>query len=651
MSMNENSSEGRRPNLMGKFYAPLVSGLNIVGSIWIFVIMVLINADVFSRYLFNSPIRGIPTIVSMSIIAIVFFQLPDALRSGRMTRNDVLIGKLLASPSGSGHRWQAAYYLLGAFLMALIIYFSIPFLGKAWHLESYVGTQGDFIFSDWPILAVVILGALFCGLEFVFQVKRDISAHISLLGQSVRSVLGAALPLILVIAVATILVFAPLSNLEIAVTALVLVLVLVYVGVHIGVALSVISFFAIWGIRDDVLIAGKMLSSAASESLQRFEFGIIPLFILMGTLISVSDVGADLYKVANQLFRRLKGGLGMATVFANAIFAATTGASIASASVFTQVAVPEMLKMGYTPRFSVGVVAGSSVLGMLIPPSMLMILYGILTESSIGDLFIAGIVPGIVLSVAYCLMIYVMAMRFPRMVISEDHKTQDDSLMPMGELLRKLVPIMALIVVVMGGIYGGFFTATEAGGIGAFGALLMALARRSLTWQKFWHILTETGQITAAICFLFISAHIYARMITVTGLPNALEDLINVSEIGFIGLLAVYLIIIIILGTILDAGSIMLIMVPIVIPLFIAMEASGVDIVSLTWIGVLTIIGVEIGLLTPPLGIACFVIHNNLQDESITVGDIFRGAAPFALMMFLVLILIVIFPQIALVLL
>ncbi|MBT5941995.1 MAG: TRAP transporter large permease subunit [Rhodospirillaceae bacterium] len=636
---------------MGKFYAPLVSGLNIVGSIWIFVIMVLINADVFSRYLFNSPIRGIPTIVSMSIIAIVFFQLPDALRSGRMTRNDVLIGKLLASPSGSGHRWQAAYYLLGAFLMALIIYFSIPFLGKAWHLESYVGTQGDFIFSDWPILAVVILGALFCGLEFVFQVKRDISAHISLLGQSVRSVLGAALPLILVIAVATILVFAPLSNLEIAVTALVLVLVLVYVGVHIGVALSVISFFAIWGIRDDVLIAGKMLSSAASESLQRFEFGIIPLFILMGTLISVSDVGADLYKVANQLFRRLKGGLGMATVFANAIFAATTGASIASASVFTQVAVPEMLKMGYTPRFSVGVVAGSSVLGMLIPPSMLMILYGILTESSIGDLFIAGIVPGIVLSVAYCLMIYVMAMRFPRMVISEDHKTQDDSLMPMGELLRKLVPIMALIVVVMGGIYGGFFTATEAGGIGAFGALLMALARRSLTWQKFWHILTETGQITAAICFLFISAHIYARMITVTGLPNALEDLINVSEIGFIGLLAVYLIIIIILGTILDAGSIMLIMVPIVIPLFIAMEASGVDIVSLTWIGVLTIIGVEIGLLTPPLGIACFVIHNNLQDESITVGDIFRGAAPFALMMFLVLILIVIFPQIALVLL
>lgn len=649
--MNENSSEGRRPNLMGKFYAPLVSGLNIVGSIWIFVIMVLINADVFSRYLFNSPIRGIPTIVSMSIIAIVFFQLPDALRSGRMTRNDVLIGKLLASPSGSGHRWQAAYYLLGAFLMALIIYFSIPFLGKAWHLESYVGTQGDFIFSDWPILAVVILGALFCGLEFVFQVKRDISAHISLLGQSVRSVLGAALPLILVIAVATILVFAPLSNLEIAVTALVLVLVLVYVGVHIGVALSVISFFAIWGIRDDVLIAGKMLSSAASESLQRFEFGIIPLFILMGTLISVSDVGADLYKVANQLFRRLKGGLGMATVFANAIFAATTGASIASASVFTQVAVPEMLKMGYTPRFSVGVVAGSSVLGMLIPPSMLMILYGILTESSIGDLFIAGIVPGIVLSVAYCLMIYVMAMRFPRMVISEDHKTQDDSLMPMGELLRKLVPIMALIVVVMGGIYGGFFTATEAGGIGAFGALLMALARRSLTWQKFWHILTETGQITAAICFLFISAHIYARMITVTGLPNALEDLINVSEIGFIGLLAVYLIIIIILGTILDAGSIMLIMVPIVIPLFIAMEASGVDIVSLTWIGVLTIIGVEIGLLTPPLGIACFVIHNNLQDESITVGDIFRGAAPFALMMFLVLILIVIFPQIALVLL
>jgi tripartite ATP-independent transporter DctM subunit len=477
------------------------------------------------------------------------------------------------------------------------------------------------------------------------------------MGHSALSIISAITPLILAMAIGVVLVAAPLSNHEIAVIALLLVVVLVYIGVHIGVALSAISFFAIWGIRDDVFIAGKMLSLAASESLKRFEFGIIPLFILMGTLISVSDVGADLYKVANQLFRRLKGGLGMATVFANAIFAAVTGTSIASASVFTKVAVPEMIRFGYHPRFAVGVVAGSSVLGMLSPPSMLMILFGILSESSIGDLFIAGIVPGIVLSIAYSLMIYIMATRFPHMIQIKDHKAPDDRLMPVAELVRKLLPIMALITLILGGIYGGLFTATEAGGIGAFGALLLALIRRSLTWHKFWHVLRETGQVTAAICFLFISAHIYALMITVTGVPNALEDLIIQSGVGFMGLLIIYLVIIILLGTILDAGSIMLIMVPIVIPLFLVMESNGVDIVSITWIGLLTIIGVEIGLLTPPLGLACFVIHNNLQDiknlqdRKISVGDVFRGAAPFALVMLLVLILIVMFPEIAMVLL
>tara|TARA_B100001964_G_C14032903_1_gene509082 strand:- start:18 stop:866 length:849 start_codon:yes stop_codon:yes gene_type:complete len=282
---------------------------------------------------------------------------------------------------------------------------------------------------------------------------------------------------------------------------------------------------------------------------------------------------------------------------------------------------------------------------------MLMILFGILSESSIGDLFIAGIVPGILLSIAYSFMIYLMAVRFPRAIQTKDHKIPDDPLMPMVELMRKMAPIVALITIILGGIYGGFFTATEAGGIGAFGALLLALIRRSLTWPKFLYILKESGQVTAAICFLFISAHVYAIMITVTGLPNSLEDLIIQSGVGFMGLLIIYLAIIILLGTILDAGSIMLIMVPIVIPLFLAMESSGVDIVSLTWIGLLTIIGVEIGLLTPPLGLACFVIHNNLQDSRISVGDVFRGAAPFALVMLLVLILIVIFPEIAMVLL
>ena len=339
---------------------------------------------------------------------------------------------------------------------------------------------------------------------------------------------------------------------------------------------------------------------------------------------------------------RRRRGLGIATVFANAVFAAVNGTSIASASVFTKVAVPEMLRLGYRPRFAVGVVAGSSVLGMLIPPSLLLILYGILSETSIGDLFIAGIIPGLVLSAAYCVLIWIMAHRFPAHVAEpETLERALESEMSLRELVSKIMPIVILIIIVLGGIYGGFFTATEAGGVGALAALILTIIKRQLTWKSLWTALTETGHVTAAICFLLISAHLYARMITLTGIPNLMEAYVVGSGIGVWGLIAIYLITVVILGTILDAGSIMLITVPLAVPILLAFQ------VDLIWFGIITIIAVEIGLLTPPLGLACFVIHNNLQDDRISIEDIFWGAAPFALTMLVVLILVTLIPELA----
>jgi tripartite ATP-independent transporter DctM subunit len=341
----------------------------------------------------------------------------------------------------------------------------------------------------------------------------------------------------------------------------------------------------------------------------------------------------------------MRGGLGTATVGANAVFAAVTGTSIASASVFTKVAVPEMLRLGYKPRFSVGVVAGSSVLGMLIPPSLLLIVFGILAEQSIGDLFIAGILPGIVLAVAYCALIWVMATYFPDKVgTPEALNTKRESTMTGGQAARKSLPIFLLIALVLGGIYGGVFTATEAGGVGALGALVLAIAKRALNRSKLWEALSETGHVTASICFLLVSAHIYSRMIALTGIPNLMEHWVNESGLGLTGLLAIYIIAIILMGTILDAGSIMLITVPLMIPALAGFE------IDLIWFGIITIIAVEIGLLTPPLGLACFVIHSNLQDERIRIEDVFWGAVPFAITMLLVLLLIVAVPEIATVL-
>ncbi len=638
--------------MAGRLFGRLTSGLNAVGTVWIFGIMLLINTDVFLRFLFDRPVTGVPLMVSMSIVSIVFLQLADALKLGRMIRNEVLISRLLSKRPAIGNAFEAAFHLGGAVSMGILFFYSYPLFGKAWESQSYLGTAGDFTVPEWPVKAMILLGAAVCGIQFLLHFRRDLR----ILGDLPEAkkympfayILGTVILIVIALQLG---ILDSLSDIGVGALSVILMLVLVYLGVHVAIALAGLSFVCIWLLRDSAEVAGKMLSLAASDSLQRYEFGVIPLFVLMGLLVSISDVGRETYEVANQLFRRIKGGLGTATVFANAVFAAVTGTSIASASVFTKVAVPEMLRLGYHKRFAVGVVAGSSVLGMLIPPSLLLILFGIIAETSIGDLFIAGIVPGIVLAIAYSLLIALMAHRYPSKVFTEEgnHLTEQP-IMSLGELTLKIAPIVGLIIVVLGGIYGGVFTATEAGGVGAMGALLLALARRTLTWSKFWHVLVETGHVTAAISFLLIGAHIYARMIAVTGIPDALEVMIENSGLGFTALIIIYLAIIVAMGTILDAGSIMLITVPLAVPVMIAMEGAGVETNGLVWFGVITIIGVEIGLLTPPLGIACFVIHNNLQDPRISVNDVFWGAAPFALTMLIVLALVVIFPDIALIL-
>ncbi len=437
-----------------------------------------------------------------------------------------------------------------------------------------------------------------------------------------------------------------MTSVEIGLLSIVGVLILVYSGMHIAVALGLLSFVCIWAVRGDFMIAGKMLSMAASESLAQYDFGVVPLFVMMGILVSVSEIGRDTYDVANQLFRRLKGGLGTATVAANAVFAAVTGTSIASASVFTKIAVPEMLRHGYNPRFAVGVVAGSSVLGMLIPPSLLFILFGILAETSIGHLFIAGIVPGVLLAVAYCVLIWFMATYYPKSVkLTGPMTAETGPLMSTGEIILKAVPIVLLILLVIGGIYGGVFTATEAGGVGAAGALILTLIKGRLTLKTFWHVLVETGHVTAAICFLLIAANVYSRMITVSGLPNAIELGATNMSLGMYEILAIYIVILLLLGTIIDAGSIMLITVPLIVPLLAPFGVSTV------WLGVVTVIAVEVGLLTPPFGLAVFVVHSTLRDPKITVHDIFMGSLPFAAIMVAVLAIVVAFPKLSLILL
>ncbi len=429
-----------------------------------------------------------------------------------------------------------------------------------------------------------------------------------------------------------------MSPVEIGIISVVAIVVLVYLGLYIPVALGTVSFVAIWFVSGKPILAINFLRVAIGDSVTEYEFATIPLFTFMGLLVSKAGLGADIYDVMNRAFRKITGGIGMATVGANAVFAAVTGSSIASASVFTRISVPEMLRFNYNPRFAVGVVAGSSVLGMIIPPSSMLIIYSFVAEQSVGDMFLAGIVPGIILAATYIVAIFVMGRLTPGFVGGQTSDEYAADPMTTAEVLSKTVPIVLLITIVLGGIYTGWLTPVEAGAAGALAALLFATVRRRLSLRSFWESLLETGHITASILFLITTASLYSRMLGFVALPNELNQFLAANELDFFWIMAAYVVLMLFLGTLLDTASIILIVVPLFINII---EPMGL---SLVWFGIITVVGAEIGLLTPPLGISCFVIKTTLDDSRISLKDVFLGALPFAFVMLLVLIVLIRFP-------
>ena len=429
-----------------------------------------------------------------------------------------------------------------------------------------------------------------------------------------------------------------MTGLEIGIVSVAFILLLVILGMYIPVVLAIVSLVGTWFISGNFQIAIFLLTQKSVETIASQEFAVIPLFVLMGLLISISDIARETFSVANYMFRKVAGGLGIATVAANAIFASITGVSIASAAVFTKVAVPEMLRFGYHPRLAVGIVAGSSVLGMLIPPSILLIIYAFIAEVSVGSLFVAAIVPGLMLALFYAIAILAVGKLRPAWVGRNAVADSDIVEMNLRKALRLLAPIVALVSLVIGGIYSGYFTPTESGAVGAAGALILTLARRRLSWATFWRVTVETGHVTASICFMIIAASMYSSMLGLSGVPSELQSWVVSAGFGLVALVVAYVLIVIVLGTLLDSVSIILIVLPIFFPL---LQHFQMDMI---WFGVLSIIVVEIGLLTPPLGIAVFVVKSCLPDDQITLKDIFLGAMPFALIMLLVIFLISIFP-------
>lgn len=416
---------------------------------------------------------------------------------------------------------------------------------------------------------------------------------------------------------------------------------LVFLGVHVAVALGVASILGVYWMLGSVDIALSLLSGTAYEALRKDIFIVIPLFILMGEFISRSGAAKDIFTICNRAFMRVPGCLAVATVSGNSIFAAITGVSIASAATFSRLAYPEMVALGYNRSYALGVVAGSACLGMLIPPSILMIIWAVLTEISIGALFIAGLVPGLLLAaffIGYC--IIAAKMNPETAPVSTAHTYEDVPAAQRREELISGLSIVALIALVIGGIWGGFLTPTEAAGFGAIGALVVGLVK-GMRRKDLLDAIYRAGRTTAPLLILLIMASMYSRFLAMGGAVSVINDtMLSVSDNPVIILLMIFTVWLI-LGMFIDSTSIILLTVPIFSPISANM---GIDPLAFAIFGILVI---EAGLLTPPFGLLIFTVKAAVPDPTVSLGMIFRGAIPYWIMILAVAVLVLMFPGLA----
>ena len=661
-------------NTMATIFRRLIQWMNGAGVVWVFALTFLICADITGRTLFDSPLQAVPEIVALSLIACVFLQLAFAVHGGRLTRADILLSQIRRRNAGMAAGLERFFAIAGALVLLAMTAGAWPDFLRAFRTSEFVGVEGIYTLPITPIKFIVVLGAATAALSFLSFLGRrpggksrtagSRSADDTSAGTDTRSdadetptagarstgatwpTAGAWSTAAVAVAVTGVIVAAAwslqLSDRAIGALAIFTVLAFIALGMPIAIALLGVGFAGLGLLKRDFGIATDTLSLAAQGTISEYVFATVPLFVLMGLFVSVSEIGRDSFRAAQQVFGRIRGGLGVATVAANSVFAAITGISIASAAIFSKIAVPEMVERGYTPKFAVGLTAGSSVLGMLIPPSLLLIIYGVIAEVSIGGLFLAAIVPGVILAAAFAIAVLVMARFWPGFV----GHIQPGEASGLGsgrwDSLLAVFPVAALILLVLGGIYGGIFTPTEAGAAGAFAALCIALLRRRLTWPGLWDVMRETGQVTVTILFLIISASTFSRMLALTGLPGDMAGYLAGLGLGLAGFLSGYLVLLIVLGTVLDSTSILLILLPLALP--VVTELGG----NLIWFGVVTVIGVEIGLMTPPLGLSVYVIKSSLNDPDISLGAIFAGSFPFVVITFVVTVLLMAFPGLSL---
>ena len=412
---------------------------------------------------------------------------------------------------------------------------------------------------------------------------------------------------------------------------------LLFLGVPIAfglLAVGFVGFALLQGLAPALHMVGQLAFSTALNE----ELSVIPLFVLMGAFIAASRLSDDLYAAANALLGHLRGGLAMATVVACAGFASVCGSSFATAATMAKVALPPMRRFRYADSLAAGAIASGATLGIMIPPSVPLLLYGIMTRTDISKLFIAGILPGVLGALLYLGAVAVATWRNPQLGPPGERSSARQRI----TALRRVWAVLGLFLFIIGGIYAGWFTPTEAAGIGAFAAFLFALARRTLNWRKLVEVLLDSASTTATILILLIGALVFSNFIDIAGVPRGIAAWVAGESLAPVLVIVLIIAIYIVLGCVLDSMSMMFLTVPVFFPV---VAALGYDLV---WFGIIVVTVIEISLITPPIGLNVFVLHQVQRD--IPTPVIFRGVLPFVAADLVRVALLVAFPAIALVL-
>lgn len=610
---------------------PLTKHLAAIGSFLVLIMALVITVDVVMRTLGGVPLAWAIEMEQFMLAMVVFLSVAYTLTKNGHVNIDLFSTKF--SPNTKSIV-ESMMILLGIFFFSVIAVENFLKLMESYHLDEMAEISK---FPIWPFLGIIVLGSILTILVLVINLLKSIAAVFTHIAKP-WFWLG------FIVVISTALMVMPyllnalsieVGNFEAGLLGIIFLMVLMFLGPPIGFAMGFVGIIGNWYISGFETSLG-IVKLVTYDTVADYFFCVAPLFILMGFLCYASGLSGKLYDAGYKWFGSFRGGLSISTIFGCAGFSAICGGSLETAATIGSVALPEMKKYKYSDSLATGCLAAGGTLGILIPPSMGFIIYGILTEQSIAALFMAGILPGILLAGLFAVGISIQCRLNPELGPAGPKTTLREKLIAS----KGVWPVAVLFLLVIGGLYRGFFTPTEAGGIGAAGALIIALFSKVLTWEKLVKAFLDTAQMTSMIFIIFIGVVILGYFISLSDIPLKLSSFIVSLNVSRYVILILILFLYVILGMLMNIVPMIMITLPIIYP---TVTALGFDPI---WFGVIMVIMMEMGQITPPVGMNVFVISGIARD--VPMATVFRGIVPFIFIEIVVLIILILFPDIAL---